>query len=1325
MKKNGNNLHTGEYYIGLDVGTNSVGWAVTDKEYNILKFKGNAMWGVRLFEEASDAATRRSSRTARRRLARQKQRLLLLQMLFAEEIAKVDPNFFVRMQESSLLSEDKSGDKFSVFADSKYTDREYHKNYPTVYHLRSKLAFTEEPHDVRLVFLAIHHILKSRGHFLYETSESGEYITLDSAFCELLSYIESTYNVKFSLKEHDTFMDTLQRKDLGITAKKKALRATLDASSIESDELSILAVSDMLAGATVSLSELFCDEDLKKSEIKSFCLKNDLEESYDALNACLGERLELLMQMKTVYDAAMLSQILNGHTSISKAKVAQYEKNKKDLRLLKTYVRNQAPNKYKLIFSKRSDKLNNYPAYSRYHANSGAYHCTQEEFCKFLKKELPVPDPSDTEMQRIFREIQDITFLSKLRGSENGVIPYQLHRKELIDILNNASKYLPFLERVDADGISIKEKILKTFEFRIPYYVGPLNSRATNGWAIRFAGKENEQVLPWNFETIVDEESSASKFIENLIGRCTYTGEKVLPKDSLLYSEYMMLNEMNLLRVNGKALPYEVKKKLLDHFFYAARRKVTKKQIRGYLLSEGLISTADEISGIDDTVKASLRSWHDFRDILNRTGDVAMVEDMIRAVLVFGTDKTMLRRWLRKNTHDLTEMDYQHICRLKYSDWGRLSKTLLDEIPSQADQNGEVKTVMDLLRETDQNLMQILYSEYGFLEAAAQHRDEVLGCNQTLSKKLDALYVAPAVRRGILQTLRIVDETVDIRKAAPAKIFVEMARGSKEEMKNKRTESRKSKLQALYKACKEESGYLFEKLEKEDDNSLRSDKLYLYYLQLGKCMYSGESIDLESLLHGERYDIDHIFPRSRIKDNSLDNRVLVKSELNREKTNIYPISENIRHTMLPAWTWMKENHLISQKKFDRLSRNYPLTEKELSDFVARQLTETQQSTKALATLLKNTYTDTRIVYSKAGNVSDFRHEFDLLKCREVNDLHHAKDAYLNIVVGNVYCTKFTERFFANIEQENYSLNCVFAYDTAGAWDKTESIKTVKRYMAKNNVLVTRVPHEVKGQLFDLQILPAGKGQLPKKEGLPVEKYGGYNKLTGACFFAVEYTDKKKRVRSLQPVYVYKKDLFEKDPVKYCETVLDLKDPKIIVPKIRMDSLLELDGKRLYVSGRTGSRLLCEHSYQLAIEYTWEKYIRNLCKYVERCDAKKLELPVTVYDGLTYEKNESLYDCFLSKCEQTIYADFVSNMKADLIQHRAVFDAMSMLPQCRILLEILKAFRCNALNPNFTSLCGKGSVAQVLRSMNLSNYSGAYLINQSVTGLYEVKVDLLR
>lgn len=39
-----------DYYVGLDLGTNSVGWAVTDKNYKVLRFNHKSMWGIRLFD---------------------------------------------------------------------------------------------------------------------------------------------------------------------------------------------------------------------------------------------------------------------------------------------------------------------------------------------------------------------------------------------------------------------------------------------------------------------------------------------------------------------------------------------------------------------------------------------------------------------------------------------------------------------------------------------------------------------------------------------------------------------------------------------------------------------------------------------------------------------------------------------------------------------------------------------------------------------------------------------------------------------------------------------------------------------------------------------------------------------------------------------------------------------------------------------------------------------------------------------------------------------------------------------------------------------------
>ena len=117
-----------EYYLGLDIGTNSLGWAVTDTEYNVIKKNGKALWGVKLFSEANTAAERRTWRSARRRLQRRKQRIKLLQELFAVEISKVDMGFFQRMNESRLYVEDRSEDNRqsnALFADENYFDRDY------------------------------------------------------------------------------------------------------------------------------------------------------------------------------------------------------------------------------------------------------------------------------------------------------------------------------------------------------------------------------------------------------------------------------------------------------------------------------------------------------------------------------------------------------------------------------------------------------------------------------------------------------------------------------------------------------------------------------------------------------------------------------------------------------------------------------------------------------------------------------------------------------------------------------------------------------------------------------------------------------------------------------------------------------------------------------------------------------------------------------------------------------------------------------------------------------------------------------------------------
>lgn len=51
-----------KYFIGLDIGTDSVGYAAVSGNYDLLKFKGKPAWGVTLFDEAQLNTDRRASR---------------------------------------------------------------------------------------------------------------------------------------------------------------------------------------------------------------------------------------------------------------------------------------------------------------------------------------------------------------------------------------------------------------------------------------------------------------------------------------------------------------------------------------------------------------------------------------------------------------------------------------------------------------------------------------------------------------------------------------------------------------------------------------------------------------------------------------------------------------------------------------------------------------------------------------------------------------------------------------------------------------------------------------------------------------------------------------------------------------------------------------------------------------------------------------------------------------------------------------------------------------------------------------------------------------
>lgn len=1363
-------------FIGLDMGTTSVGWAVTDENYEVIKKNGKALWGIRLFDEAQTAEDRRMHRIARRRIERRSRRIDLLQELFAQEICKKDPGFYERLNESGLYEEDKRVHQTnSLFNDVDFNDKAYYKKYPTIYHLRHALMTENHPFDVRLVYLAIHHILKHRGHFLFENFQTDEKGTsgFDESFAAFGSALDRIKGSSPDVRKADSMKDILKDKKLGVKEKAASLLQCLG----QGKEKDFKAMMTLAAGGTASLSDIFNDEKLKDFEKNKVNFSSaQFEENEPDIMAELGDRYDLIAALHGLYNWSLLAELMGEYHYISEAKIAVYDKHKADLKVLKRVLK-QRPDIYAKIFREPGSSANkNYSAYvgvCKVKGKKAAIEkCSDEDFTKTLKSCLKdMPDSNDKDY--ISRELNMGTFLPKSVSKENGVIPYQLHLQELKIILSKAEAYLPFLKVRDQYG-TVSDKIISLFTFRIPYYVGPINEHANSCWVVK---KDKQgKVYPWNFTEKIDVEKSAEGFIRNLTNKCTYLiGEDVLPKNSLLYSEFTVLNELNNVRIGEtmQKLPLRLKEKVMDNLF-SRHKHVSRTKFIKYLVSEGIDKKeAESISGLDGDFKSSLSSLIDMKHILGNDFSREDAEKMIKDITIFGGDKKMLKNRLHREFSYLTPEQLTSLTRLSYDGWGRLSREfLVNLLPAEGDScevlvdhtSGEVLNIISAMRQTSYNLMELLSSRFGYGQAIEERNRKEEGQGRITYKDVEDLYISPAVRRPLWQALKIVREIVKITGKEPSKIFIEMARENRE--KGRRTISRKARLQALYKKCRDDTRDWAKELEGKSEEDFRSDRLYLYYTQMGRSMYTGKPIDINRLFDRNVYDIDHIYPQSLTGDDSLDNRVLVEKTVNAKKGDTYPLSsaldgcyisgqqiriQDIQKEMRPFWHMLLEKELISKEKYNRLSRTIPLSDAEKAAFIGRQLVETRQSTKACAELLSKAYPQTRIVYTKAGNASRFRQYGGFIKVRDMNDYHHAKDAYLNIVVGNVFDTRFTANplHFLKGNHPVYSLNTEALYghkvsrSGVDAWIPAEkdekgqvmaghegTMGTVRKWMRKNNILFTRMPLEGKGGLFDQNIMKKGKGQVPLKGDSPIsdiEKYGGYNKASIAYMMLVQAEEKGKPVYLLEsiPNYVKNKLTSDKERQEYCVRTWTVqgskyRNPQILIPKVRIQSLFEIDGFKAHISGKTGNLFVMRNAQELCMDNALAGFLKNVLKFIHRKTVQK-DAAITEYDGVSDDNTSELYDFFVDKLSSSIYGKKFATQADFLRQSKDKFTNLPLEERCEVLGSILHLFQCNAVLSDFHLLGGSRQAGRIYLNKKIKAQDHVYLIEQSVTGFFEKRI----
>lgn len=1377
MKKN-----IREYYLGFDLGTNSVGWAVTDEEYNLLRFNKKDMWGSRLFDEAKTAEERRTFRANRRRLERKARRLELLSEIFEEEIKKVDENFFRRLYESNLHKEDKSIDfEYPLFNDENYTDKDYHNEFPTIYHLRNALCKENKKFDIRLVYLAIHHILKNRGHFIFEGQKFSDIKNFENLFKETSEFLE-----KYGVSTEDIDIKELEKAICNNKSKneKKSNIKNILKKNLNKEFLEVFLTCAI--GSRVSINKVLGVEEELKIELSKVIYEDKRSEYEDVL----GDDIELIDYCKKIYDFIILKNILKDSENISEFKVRQYEIHKEELKNLKYLFKKYLTKKdYFNFFTSRNEK-DNYAAY----VNSTMYHgdknvnekiCTIEDFNKKIEKYIEkmkdnIEDSDKNIFNDIIKKLEEKKFLDKLRIRDNGVLPYQVNETELRKILENQGQFYQFL----LNKTNGKEyDILKLLTFRIPYYVGTTKGKFS--WLSEEDIKNKGKITPWNFNEKIDIENAGMKFISHMTNKCSYLkSEDVLPKQSLIYQEYILLNELNKIRVDRKYLSLQLKNEIVNELFKKVQ-KVTLNKFKSFLLKKQAIIDKDSIEGIDNEFNSTLSSYVKLYRIMNEKLETnegrKFVERLIYLKSIYGKTTKFILKVLRQEfgeyiEKNIGEENLKKLVKIEFAGWGRLSRKLLLDISFEDIRDGKeqrFENILEALRTTNYNFMELMSNNFNLIKKIDEFNKKDNNSERfNIYDYVNELYVSPSIKRPIIQAYKLAMEIKKINCTDPKKVFIEMARGGGE--KGKKTEKRKDKIKKYYEEFKKDENYklIIEKLNKElenyNDNRLRQQKLFLYFMQLGKSMYTGEKIDLDELLNSNKYDIDHIIPQSKIKDDSFNNIVLVEKEINSHKNDSDFIDESIRNRMKGFWYVLLTKEMITKEKYNRLMRNTMFSTEELSGFVARQLVETRQSTLEIKKLFESIFPKTDIICVKAGLVSDFREKFEIIKVRELNDTHHAQDAYLNIVVGNVYNAKFTKNFWKLIQSKqrgeiNKSLNLKKTFDddlyqdSKQVWNKETDKNIVKTMCERKTINVTMMLCEDKGQLFNLTIEKKCKKDnivpnTPKAlKGMNInpseiaEKYGYYSSLNAAYYVIFKYTKiskkKSEEILEFEPVYIYEnnKKLTDSDIIKKLEN-LGYNNP-VLVTRIKKNQKILLNGYPYRISGGTSKGFEIKNDYDLYLDGEYLKYAKdlsNFCKDNEKNDGKNENIRYFVrfkkkknideknetYDECTIRLNDEFNKLFCHLCIEkpnlNLYEKYINISKIiGLYDYYEDFKTLDLNKKSKFLKNLL-----NIYNRSTIAKMNDFKLSNELGRLRLKIFSyNAKIIQESITGLITNEMEI--
>jgi CRISPR-associated protein, csn1 family len=271
----------------------------------------------------------------------------------------------------------------------------------------------------------------------------------------------------------------------------------------------------------------------------------------------------------------------------------------------------------------------------------------------------------------------------------------------------------------------------------------------------------------------------------------------------------------------------------------------------------------------------------------------------------------------------------------------------------------------------------------------------------------------PVVKRAITQTLKVV-RAIERKYGKPYFIKVETARDLAKNFKDRK---------AIENENKENQARNQSIIQTLNENGVVTPtgqqiiKVKLYREQNGVCLYSGKSIDFETMLRDDNaYQVDHIVPFSRSNNDGMTNKVLVLTEENQKKSNQTPFeyfgADEKRWKEFAARvesTYKTRDTKTADKAINAINYKYNgyaikkkqnllLQEYKNDSWNVRALNDTRYITRFIQNYLRQDVDfaegeeKQRVIAPNGTTTAYLRKRWGLAKDRNEDVLHHAKDA---------------------------------------------------------------------------------------------------------------------------------------------------------------------------------------------------------------------------------------------------------------------------------------------------------------------------------------------